>query len=236
MPEYLTSVAFIDRPGVLFPNQARYDPLLYLSGLLRRIPGRACHVFEQSEAAEFHDDPLGVTVNGHTIHCQHLIFATHVPLMGNSNLASATLLQTKLASISSYVIAARCPKGAVPDALFWDTADPYNFIRLEPRRSFDLVVFGGEDHKTGQTSRPGDCYRRLEKKLKALVPKADVVARWSGQVVETVDGLPYIGETADHQFVATGFAGNGMTFGTLGGIMAVDALTGRQNPSPISST
>ena len=46
--------------------------------------------------------------------------------------------------------------------------------------------------------------------------------RWSGQVIETPDGLPYIGETADHQFAATGFSGNGMTFGTLGGMMAAD--------------
>jgi glycine/D-amino acid oxidase-like deaminating enzyme/nitrite reductase/ring-hydroxylating ferredoxin subunit len=227
---YLNTVGFIQRPGVLFPNQARFDPLLYLSGLLWRIPGGACHVFEKSEAAEFHDDPLGVTVNGRTIRCQHLILATHVPLMGNTGLASATLFQTKLASFSSYVVAARCPKGAMPDALFWDTADPYHFIRLEPRRSFDLVVFGGEDHKTGQESRPGDAYRRLGKQLKALVPNAKLAARWSGQVVETADGLPYIGETAERQFVATGFAGNGMTFGTLGAMMAVDALTGRKNP------
>jgi hypothetical protein len=52
----------------------------------------------------------------------------------------------------------------------------------------------------------------------------------SGQVIETPDGLPYIGETADHQFVATGFSGNGLTFGTLGGMMACDRVIGRTNP------
>ena len=95
----------------------------------------------------------------------------------------------------------------------------------------DYVILGGEDHKTGQEDR----YRRsvsdkLEKLLAAYVPKADVNYRWSGQVIETNDGLPLIGETAERQFVATGYAGNGMTFGTLGAIMACDAALGRKNP------
>ena len=54
--------------------------------------------------------------------------------------------------------------------------------------------------------------------------------RWSGQVIETPDLLPFIGWFADHQFAATGFAGNGLSFGTLGGMMAADAVLGRRNP------
>ena len=55
---------------------------------------------------------------------------------------------------------------------------------------------------------------------KTIVPAAHVDPRWSGQVIETNDGLPYIGTIAERQFVATGFSGNGMTFGTLAGMMA----------------
>jgi hypothetical protein len=49
-------------------------------------------------------------------------------------------------------------------------------------------------------------------------------------VIETPDGLPYLGRNQDHQYVATGFAGNGMTFGTLGAMIAVDGILGRENP------
>jgi Rieske Fe-S protein len=35
---------------------------------------------------------------------------------------------------------------------------------------------------------------------------------------------------ADHQYAGTGFAGNGMTFGTLTGMMVTDAILGRRNP------
>ena len=63
-----------------------------------------------------------------------------------------------------------------------------------------------------------------------MLPSFEITDRWSGQVIETNDGLPYIGETAERQFVATGFAGNGMTFGTLAAMMARDAALGRVEP------
>ena len=49
-------------------------------------------------------------------------------------------------------------------------------------------------------------------------------------MIETPDGLPYIGPTAEHQYAATGYAGNGMTFGTLAGMMIADRILGRANP------
>jgi len=97
-------------------------------------------------------------------------------------------------------------------------------------RDHDVVIFGGSDHKTGQAQDTRSCYAGLERTLTELVPDVDVTHRWSGQVIETPDGLPYIGETAERQFAATGFSGNGMTFGTLGAMMACDRVVGRANP------
>jgi Rieske Fe-S protein len=119
----------------------------------------------------------------------------------------------------------------VPDALFWDTADPYRYLRIDLHSDHhDLVIFGGEDHKTGQVSDTNECYARLERALLARIPKIALSHRWSGQVIETPDGLPYIGKMAEHQYAATGFGGNGMTFGTLAAMMIVDAIRGRKNP------
>ena len=92
------------------------------------------------------------------------------------------------------------------------------------------MIFGGEDHKTGQAENTNDCYARLEQAIEKLIPGIDVTHHWSGQVIETPDGLPYIGDTGPHQFAATGFSGNGMTFGTLSGMMATDRILGRKNP------
>jgi Rieske Fe-S protein len=74
------------------------------------------------------------------------------------------------------------------------------------------------------------CFRCLEKRLRGLLPQIELTHAWSGQVIETTDGLPYIGQSAEHQYSATGYAGNGLTFGTLAGMMISDAILGRSNP------
>ena len=94
----------------------------------------------------------------------------------------------------------------------------------------DLVIFGGEDHKTGQSSDTNACYERLEQALKRSVPEAALSYRWSGQVIEAPDGLPYIGRMTDHQYSATGFGGNGLTFGTLAATVMTDGILNRPNP------
>lgn len=227
---YLDSVPFFNRPGVEFEGQARFHPRKYLSALAALVEGDGSHVFEHTESEEVCDNPLSVKANGHTITCGYLVIATHTPLMGKTNIALATLFQTKLYLYSTYVLGGRVPSGTIPDALFWDTADPYNYLRLDPRRGFDYVIFGGKDHKTGQANDTEARYRSLETTLKQVVPQIEVTHRWSAQVIGTPDGLPYMGETSSRQFAATGYAGNGMTFGTLAGMMARDAVLGRRNP------
>jgi glycine/D-amino acid oxidase-like deaminating enzyme/nitrite reductase/ring-hydroxylating ferredoxin subunit len=228
--EYVETVPLANQPGVRFANQARIHPRSYLAGVAKAVIALGGRIFEHSTADEFCDDPRAVKVGGHMARCEDIVIATHNPLVGLSGLAGATLFQTKLALYTSYVVAGRAPTGAVPDALWWDTSDPYDYLRVEPHRDFDVIVFGGEDHKTGQQDDTAGCYQRLEERLEVIVPRVDVTHRWSGQVIETPDGLPYIGQTADHQYAATGYAGNGLTFGTLAGMMTTDAILGRTNP------
>jgi glycine/D-amino acid oxidase-like deaminating enzyme/nitrite reductase/ring-hydroxylating ferredoxin subunit len=228
--EYLDSVPLVHRPGVRFAGQARIHPRQYLAGVAKAFTALGGRIHEHSAAGEFCADPRSVQSNGHTVTCEDVIIATHDPVVGFGGFAGASLFQSKLALYTSYVIAGRVARGVVPDALWWDTADPYRFVRIEPRRDHDVVIFGGEDHKTGQQVDTESCYRRLETQLRALVPAVELTHRWSGQVIETPDGLPYIGQSADHQYSATGYAGNGLTFGTLAGLMISDAILGRSNP------
>jgi glycine/D-amino acid oxidase-like deaminating enzyme/nitrite reductase/ring-hydroxylating ferredoxin subunit len=227
---FVEDVPLVGGPGIRFEAQARFHPRKYLAGLVRAIIAAGGEIYEHSAAEEFRTEPLRVTVNGHTLTCDDVVLATHTPLVGLSGMISATAFQTKLALYTSYVVGGRVARGVVPDALFWDTQDPYHYLRIQPDDDADLVIFGGEDHKTGQVRETTECYERLEQALKALLPQVDITHRWSGQVIETPDGLPFIGRTTDHQYAATGFAGNGMTFGTLGGMMMADAILGRPNP------
>jgi glycine/D-amino acid oxidase-like deaminating enzyme/nitrite reductase/ring-hydroxylating ferredoxin subunit len=228
--EFVSDVPLFGGAGVRFDNQARFHPRKYLAGLARAIVAAGGRIYEHTEVSEFCDEPRGVKANGHTVTADDIVIATHNPLMGLTNIASATLFQTKLALYTSYVIAGRVNKGLVPDALFSDTGDPYDYLRIEPHRDYDLVIFGGEDHKTGQADDTNKCFDALQRRLASLLPDIEVTHHWSGQVIETPDGLPYLGRNKDHQYVATGFAGNGMTFGTLGAMIAVDGILGRGNP------
>ena len=227
---FTDDLPFAGRVAVRFDGQARFHPRKYLAGLARAITDRGGMIFEHSDAEKFSDRPRSVTANGHTLTCDEIVLATHTPLTGNTLERSAALFQTKLALYSSYAITARVDKGRVPDALFWDTDEPYHYMRIEPHRDHDLVIFGGEDHKTGQADDTRVCLQRLEQTLTSIVGDADITCRWSGQVIETPDGLPFIGDTAPHQFAGTGYSGNGMTFGTLAGMMAADRIMGRSNP------
>jgi glycine/D-amino acid oxidase-like deaminating enzyme/nitrite reductase/ring-hydroxylating ferredoxin subunit len=228
--EFIDAVPYANRAGVRFPNQAKFQPRKYLAALLDKIHGEGSYVFEQSEVTEFENEPLRLKVGKHTVRCQFVFIATHNPLMGNTGVMNATLFQSKLALYTSYVLGAHLPKDVVPEALFWDTGEPYHYLRIDRHADHDYAIFGGEDCKTGQEEEASENFRRLEKTLKEFLPKAEVRDRWCGQVIETNDGLPFIGSTADNQFVATGFCGNGFTLGTVAAMMARDFYLRRRNP------
>jgi glycine/D-amino acid oxidase-like deaminating enzyme/nitrite reductase/ring-hydroxylating ferredoxin subunit len=228
--EFLESVPFVGRPGIQFSNQAKFHPYKYLAALLEKIPGDGSYVFENTEAGEVEADPLVVHAGRHTIRCSYLFIATHTPLLGETAVLKGTLFQSKLALYTSYVLGARLAAGTLPEALFWDTSDPYYYLRVDRHPDFDYVIFGGEDCKTGQEDNPEQVFARLEAKLKTLLPTADIQQRWLGQVIETNDGLPFIGENDEKQFIATGFCGNGFTLGTLSAMMARDRFLRRKNP------
>jgi glycine/D-amino acid oxidase-like deaminating enzyme/nitrite reductase/ring-hydroxylating ferredoxin subunit len=227
---YLKRVPYFNLPGVGFANQAKFHPRKYLGQLVARIAGAGSHVFEKSAATDFDPEKRRAKVRGHWISFKHLFIATNNPLVGLAKMTSATLFQTKLALYTSYVLGAHVPSNMIPECIFWDTKDPYDYLRVDRGRDFDYAIFGGEDHKTGQVKRTEKPYARLLARLKKIVSAAHIDHQWSGQIISTPDGLPYIGENAEYQFIATGFCGNGITFGTVSAIMARDWATGRKSP------
>ena len=228
--EYLDAVPHMERPGIRISDQAIFHPVKYLQALADRIAGENSFVFEESEAKEFDEKKRRAKVNGHWINYGLVFLATHNPLRGEAGAISAMAFQTKLALYTSYAVGARVPRGSIPRASFWDTNDPYQYLRVHRQGAEDYAILGGEDHKTGQVEETEPRYERLEKALRRTAAEAIVDRRWSGQVIETSDGLPFIGEFSPGQFVATGFSGNGMTFGTLSAMMAADWAARKKNP------
>jgi len=227
---FVDEVPVFGTPGVAYEEQGKLHPRKYLAHLASLVDGDGSFVLERTACDEVLADATGVTSGQYLIRAPHVVLATHNPLMGKAGMVKATLLQTNLSLYTSYVVGGRMPAGSIPEALFWDTSDPYRYLRVDRVGDHDYIIYGGEDHKTGQATDPRACFERLESAATTLFPRLDVTHAWSGQVIETNDGLPYIGETADAQFAGTGFAGNGTTFGTLAAMMARDAALRLKNP------
>lgn len=226
---FLESGPITGKPAIAIADQAVFHPLDYLYGLAAKIHGDGSFVGEECEVGSAMDDPLAVIVNGQTVACRDIVVATHEPVVGIRNLAAATLFQTKLYAYSTYVIGAPFD-GSIEPGSYNDMSNPYFYLRVHDTSTGRYAIFGGLDHKTGQESDTDAVFRRLENAFLRLVPSAKPERRWSGRVVESPDGLPYIGRVTDHQYIATGYAGNGMTFGTLAGMLIRDAITGVENP------
>lgn len=208
-----------------FPRQGAFHPLAYLAGLAKAIvrDGGRLHRAHATEMTGGSGARVR-TREGPVVTASAVVVATNSPV--NDLLA----IHTKQASYSTYVIGASVPHGAVENALYWDTLDPYHYVRL----ASDCLLVGGEDHKTGQRDDARDRYARLESWARERFPMmGDVRFRWSGQVLEPVDGLAFIGRNpmdADNVFIATGDSGMGMTHGTIAGILISDLVLGRENP------
>jgi len=227
---YEDCIPFMQRPGVRFANQAKFHPIKYLTGLADKISEDGGYLWEESNAREFDAKKRRAKVNNHWVNYGAVVLSTHNPLVGESGAVTSMMFQTKLALYTTYAIGARVRHDSIPIASFWDTGDPYLYLRVDHGAESDYVILGGEDHKTGQISETKRCFQHLADKLGSLLPNMHADHHWSGQVIETHDGLPFIGESGPGQFISTGFAGNGMTFGTLAAMMATDWIARKKNP------
>ena len=212
--------------AIRWPEQAQVHATAYLQALVHEATRHGARVYENTPVVGVHDgEPCTVETERGVIRATHVFVAANVPVNNR------VLLHTKLAAYRSYVVAAEW-SGSL-NGLFWDTDDPYHYTRVEQVDGRTLLIVGGEDHRTGEEGKTDRCYERLlEYAKKRFGMTEEAPYRWSGQIIEPVDGLPYIGlNTASrHVYVATGYAGNGMTFGTLAGMIVSDLVLGTSNP------
>ena len=226
--------SFDTGPALLFPAQAQFHPLKYLAAVAAAIVRGGGRIFAQTHGAKFNGGKSAYveTRAGLKVACDAIVVATNTPV--NDRL----VIHTKQAAYRSYVIGAAVPAGTVPKALYWDSGDPFHYVRLQPSRpggsAQDILIVGGEDHKSGQADDAEVRYANLETWTRARFPMVtEIRFRWSGEVMVAVDGLAFIGRNPlDHEnvYVATGDSGTGMTHGTIAGLLLTDLIQGRKNP------
>ncbi len=234
-------------PCIRFGDQARFHPLKYLVGLAKAIDKLGvkiyvgCRVKDVSGADPKQHTPATATIDDGSSKFQAdaIVVATNTPAPINDWFG----IYTKQASYRTYMVGLKVPRGSIDDVLYWDTGDPYHYVRLEATHrpdegdsgnSSDILLVGGEDHKTGQFPASEDPFKKLELWTREKFSMAgEVVTRWSGQVQEPADYVAFIGKAptkGENVYVITGDSGMGLTHGTLGAILISDLIQGRSNP------
>lgn len=226
----LPSESLYAGPALRFPNQAQFHPLKYLAGLAAAIERAGGKIYTNTHVENIENSGSAVRVHAKTgmVTCSAVVVAT------NSPINNRVVIHTKQAAYMSYVIGVRIPAGSVPHALYWDTANPYHYVRVQSNGDHDILIVGGEDHKTGQANDTGERHARLEAWTREHFPMAeDVRFVWSGQVMETLDGLAYIGRNpmdTGAVYICTGDSGHGLTHGTIASLLITDLIHHRENP------
>lgn len=227
------------RPGILsgpylqFPNQAQFHPAKYIDGLSRALKRAGGKLYVKTEAKEITggDSPKVKTKNGKSISAAAVVVATNTPIN------DWVKMHTKQAAYRTYVIGVEVPLDSIPAVLYWDTEDPFHYVRVvrieEKGRPQDILLIGGEDHKTGQAEDLENRYARLLSWGRTHFPGLpEPKFRWSGQIMDTIDGLAFIGRNPGDSniYIATGDCGVGLTHGTIAGMLITDLILQRQNP------
>jgi glycine/D-amino acid oxidase-like deaminating enzyme/nitrite reductase/ring-hydroxylating ferredoxin subunit len=214
-----------------FPGQARFHPTKYLAGLARALQNGDALLYANTcaESIEHKQDGCVVkTTSGLEIRARDVVVATNSPV--NVRVA----IHTKQAPYRTYAMAARIPAGTVPDALYWDTLDPYHYVRLQPySKDEDIVIIGGEDHKSGEANDGAQRFAALEDWARERLPKLrEVTHRWSGQVLESNDFVGFIGRSPgeEHVFLVSGDSGQGITNGLVAGLLIADLISTGASP------
>jgi glycine/D-amino acid oxidase-like deaminating enzyme/nitrite reductase/ring-hydroxylating ferredoxin subunit len=218
-------------PALRFPDNGQFHPLKYLTDLAGLIRKRGGVIHTETRVVNIDSgSPCTVhTAAGNKVTADAVVVATGSPF------DTGVTMHLKLAAYMTYALALEIPAGTVRSALYWDTEDPYHYVRTAPAGAGkELLIVGGEDHKTGQASDQKERWAKLEGWARERFPMAGAVRHhWSGEIFETPDGLGLIGRAPgwrDNVYVITGDSGMGMTHGTLGARLVSDLILGRTNP------
>jgi glycine/D-amino acid oxidase-like deaminating enzyme len=221
-------------PCLQFRRQAQFHPLRYMAGLASAVKRYGGRIYSGTEAVEIKGgkSPELRTANNKKISAASVVIATNVPANGGVS------VRTKQAAYRSYVIGIPIPTDSVPTALYWDTEDPIHYVRRarvkEGRSERHVLIVGGEDHKVGQAEDIEKRFARLRAWARThFGTEAEPEFHWSGQTMNTLDGLALIGRNPDDEdniYIATGDSGMGLTHGTIAGILLTDLIMGRENP------
>ena len=208
--------------AVRFDDQAEFHPRKYLLALADGLE----RVHERSHAVDVDvDERCVVKTPGGRVTADRIVVATHFPFLDRS-FAFARVHPQR-----SYALVCRIA-GEPPPGMYISGDSPTRSIRAIPVEGEELLMVGGEGHRTGEGGNTEEKYAALERFAREHWDVQSVEYRWSSQDNTTIDTLPYVGALApgaDRVLMATGFAKWGMTGGTAAAHILAARLQGQKS-------
>ena len=217
----------------VFKKQAKFHPLKFLVGLDKAAEKLGVVFYGSTEAKDVQEENGMVTVetNHGRITARYAIVATYLSFKN-----PATIFARK-GMYTSYVYELSVPKNYLPEGLYLDDENPYHYFRIdkgEGAGGADRMILGGEDHRKELPVDEGRQFQALKDYLAERMPGMEysVVTSWTGAVLETLDGIPYIGvgdNDAPRILYITGFSGNGMTYSATAARIVAGIVSGKKD-------
>jgi glycine/D-amino acid oxidase-like deaminating enzyme len=205
------------------PEQAIFHPIKFAQRLAELAESAGVRIFTNSEALSIEGST--VKTEAGSVSFKDVLIATYYPFTQEKT-------HYKKAMYVSYVYEVEIPKGLMAEGLYFDKNNPYHYFRIDSYASFDRMIIGGEDHRKELKINPAKSFGALEKYVKNVLGSNayKITRKWSGQILESIDGLALIGEIKLHTFVATGFSGNGITYSAVSATLVRDLILRQGNP------
>lgn len=208
---------------LVIENQAQFNPRQYARGLARIIKDKGGHLFEHSPVHEYDTKEGRVRCDRGQVIARDIVLATHTP-------KGIRVLHTEVAPYREYGVALKMTGRACPEGAFWDMEPPYS-VRNYRYQGEDYLLVIGEMHKTGEQAGSEGRYEKIEQYARRHFDVGEVTHRWSAQNYKAADCLPYIGRPwlSKNLYTATGFATDGLVYGTLAAMMISSQIAGDTN-------
>jgi glycine/D-amino acid oxidase-like deaminating enzyme/nitrite reductase/ring-hydroxylating ferredoxin subunit len=202
-------------------GQAQFHPLKYVRSLAHNISSK-CRIFENSAVVEIDEDKKTVKTLTGSVRANHIIMATHVP-------KGIYPVHTVLGPYREFGVAAQLNNAVFPKGIFWGINDPKHSIRRFDDGENSYIMAIGDKFKTGQAENTELYIQGLKNYLQERVAIGDFKYAWGGQHYRSADGLPYIGKHKENLYFLTGFATDGLIYGTLAAMIVSDQIIGITN-------
>ncbi len=217
------------KASIEFRDQAQFHPRKYLLSLAEEFVSYGGHIYEDTRIVDLEKgSPIKLTTeDGLKIISEKVISASHFPFYDGYGMYFARLRPER-----SYLIGVTA-KDDFPRGMFISAENPKRSLRRQNDQEKQLILIGGENHKTGEGKETEFHYNALSSFAKDLFSIDEELYRWSTQDYITIDRVPYIGKlssSCENIYVATGFGKWGMSGGTNAALMLRDLIIKGSSP------